>query len=82
LVDKDKYGLSRDELYEKLKENNVYARRYFYPLISNFPSYRGYTSAKTKKLPVANKIADQIICLPIYLELTSHQLAYIIQIIK
>ncbi|HSH52164.1 MAG TPA: DegT/DnrJ/EryC1/StrS family aminotransferase, partial [Bacteroidales bacterium] len=69
LVNASEYGKSRDELYEELKRNNIYGRRYFYPLISQFPTYRGLASAKPSNLPVAEKIALEVICLPIYPEL-------------
>ena len=68
-VDKSKYGISRDELYEKLKEYNIFARRYFYPLISNFLPYRNLKSSSIKNLPNAAKMAQQVICLPIYADL-------------
>lgn len=60
------YPLSRDALYQKLKDNGIYARRYFYPLISDFPMYRGLPSAAQANLPVASKASNQVICLPIY----------------
>ncbi len=60
------YSLSRDEVYQKLRDNGIYARRYFYPLISDFPMYRGLSSAAQSNLPVAKVVADQVICLPIY----------------
>jgi len=60
------YSLSRDTLYQNLKDNGIYARRYFYPLISDFPMYRGLSSAAQSNLPVAKKAANQVICLPIY----------------
>ncbi|WP_010663464.1 DegT/DnrJ/EryC1/StrS family aminotransferase [Marinilabilia salmonicolor] len=66
LIEQEKYGMSRDQLYEKLKENNIYSRRYFYPLISNFPTYKGLSSAKKDNLPNANNIAKHVLCLPIY----------------
>jgi dTDP-4-amino-4,6-dideoxygalactose transaminase len=69
LVNASEYGKSRDELYEELKRHNIYGRRYFYPLISQFPTYRGLASAKPSNLPVAEKIASEVICLPIYPEL-------------
>jgi len=81
-VDKKKYGTSRDELYEKLKENNIYGRRYFYPLISNFSPYRSLESAKKENLPVAERIAEQVICLPIYPELKLENMQKIIEIIE
>jgi len=69
LINEEEYGESRDEVYERLKQNNIYGRRYFYPLISQFPTYRGLISAQTENLPVATKIAHQVICLPIYPDL-------------
>jgi dTDP-4-amino-4,6-dideoxygalactose transaminase len=65
-IDKEKFGKSRDEVYNLLKENHILARRYFYPLISNMPSYRAIPSAAIDNLPVANKTSDQVLCLPIY----------------
>lgn len=65
-IDKEKYGMSRNDLYNKLKENNILARRYFYPLISNFPVYRGLESATPDNLPIATKLAEQVLCLPMY----------------
>lgn len=69
LVDAEKFGSTRDDLFENLKANDIYGRRYFFPLISAFPSYRGLSSASPKNLPVANIVAEQVICLPIYPEL-------------
>lgn len=63
------YGMARDEVYEKLKEYNVFGRRYFYPLISSFSSYRDLPSAAAGNLPVAVKTADRVLCLPIYSDL-------------
>ena len=65
-IDAEEYGMSRDELYFKMKENNVLGRRYFYPLISEFSTYRGLESARPENLPVATKIANSVICLPMY----------------
>nr|WP_298898267.1 DegT/DnrJ/EryC1/StrS family aminotransferase [uncultured Altererythrobacter sp.] len=80
LVDED-YPLSRDELYEKLAANDIYARRYFYPLISDFPMYRDMPSAQAENLPVASDVASKILCLPIYPALTkADQLRIIRQI--
>ena len=64
------YPLNRDELYHKLKEHGVYARRYFYPLITDFPMYRGIPSAQRNNLPVAADAAEKVLCLPIYPTLT------------
>jgi dTDP-4-amino-4,6-dideoxygalactose transaminase len=65
-VDAEKYGMTRDELYFKMKEHNVLGRRYFYPLISTFSTYRGLDSAKPSNLPNAHKMADEVICLPMH----------------
>lgn len=77
----DDYQLSRDELYFKLREHNIFARRYFYPLISEFPMYRSLRSATPDNLPIASKAAQQVICLPIYPNLSHHEQQRIIQII-
>lgn len=68
LVEAD-YPISRDALYEELKTIGVHARRYFYPLISDFSMYRDFPSAKPSGLPVAKRVAEQVICLPIYPDL-------------
>lgn len=81
-VDQNKYGKSRDELYELLKEHNIFARRYFYPLISQFPTYKSLDSAKKGKMPVAEKVAEQVICLPIYPDLSFTDLDYIIDVLS
>ena len=60
------FPLSRDALYQHLKDHGVHGRRYFYPLISDFPMYRGLSSAQRSNLPVAAAAADQVLCLPIY----------------
>jgi dTDP-4-amino-4,6-dideoxygalactose transaminase len=75
------YPLSRDVLYQKLHDNGIYARRYFYPLISDFPMYRGMTSAAHANLPVAKKVSEQVICLPIYPALSSEQVNSIVELI-
>jgi dTDP-4-amino-4,6-dideoxygalactose transaminase len=82
LVDPKKYGKSRDQLYEELKANNFYGRRYFYPLISQFPTYRGLPSAAPGNLPVAERIAEQVICLPIYASLSTKIVKKITDIIR
>ncbi|MBS4062398.1 MAG: DegT/DnrJ/EryC1/StrS family aminotransferase [Bacteroidetes bacterium] len=63
------FGITRDELYIKLKEENILSRRYFYPLISSFSMYRGLPSANLSNLPIAHKIANEVLCLPIYPDL-------------
>ncbi len=76
------YPVSRDALYQKLKNNNIYARRYFYPLITDFPMYRGMPSAQPENLPIATQAAQQVICLPIYPALHSDNIFQIIDLIK
>ena len=69
IIEEGDYGKSRDEVYQLLKKENIYSRRYFYPLISEFPTYRGLASATEDNLPVAGKISKSVICLPIYPDL-------------
>ncbi len=76
------YGISRDELYAKLKDNGIMGRRYFYPLITEFSPYKSYESAKKDNLPVANRIASEVICLPIYKGLSDEDVERVIAIIK
>lgn len=80
-IDKSKYGKSRDEVYEVLKENMIYSRRYFYPLISNFPTYKGLLSSSIENLSIANKMADEVLCLPIYSELSKNDIFNIANIL-
>lgn len=65
-VDAERYGMTRDELYFKMKDRNVWGRRYFYPLISEFSTYRGLESANPANLPQATKMANSVICLPMH----------------
>lgn len=81
LIDKEKFGKSRDEVYEMLKENNIFARRYFYPLISNFEPYHELVSATPDNLLVATKVSEQVLCLPIYVELVDEQVRYVTELI-
>jgi dTDP-4-amino-4,6-dideoxygalactose transaminase len=81
-VDEEKYGMSRDNLYDTLKENNIFGRRYFYPLISDFEPYKNLPSAQPENLPVATRIAKQVLCLPIYVDLTEEDVAFICDIIQ
>lgn len=69
LIEEEKYGLSRDAVYHKLKEQNIYCRRYFYPLISQFPAYDGFNSSGPENLPYANALTSKVFCLPIYVQL-------------
>lgn len=82
LIDEKEYGISRDTLYDKLKENNIFARRYFYPLISDFEPYRELPSSAIDNLPVATKAALQVLCLPIYVELLELEVSDICNVIK
>lgn len=81
-VNAEKYGKTRDELYFKMKEQNVLGRRYFYPLISTFSTYRGLESAKPENLPNAHRMADEVICLPMHHELSDEDVNRIINILK
>lgn len=80
-IDAGKYGMTRDELYFKMKENNVLGRRYFYPLISEFSTYRGLESARPENLPIATKMADSVICLPMYHALTEKDIYEVLKTI-
>lgn len=80
-VDAEKYGMTRDELYFKMKEHNILGRRYFYPLISAFSTYRGLESANRDNLPVATEKAEQVICLPMYYGLSDKDIERIILLI-
>ena len=80
-VDAEKYGMTRDELYFKMKGENVLGRRYFYPLISEFTTYRGLPSANPENLPNAHKMADSVICLPMHHELDKQDVERILNTI-
>lgn len=80
-IDAEKYGMTRDELYFKMKEVNVLGRRYFYPLISEFSTYRGLESARRENLPNAHKMADTVICLPMHHELSEGDIERILKLI-
>lgn len=81
-VNAKEYGMTRDQLYFKMREANVYGRRYFYPLISTFSTYRGLPSAAPENLPIATKIADEVICLPIHHELHQSDINLVIDIVR
>ena len=80
-VDAEKYGMTRDELYFKMKEKGVLGRRYFYPLISSFSTYSGLPSATPENLPQANKMADSVICLPMHHGLSAADIDRILALI-
>lgn len=82
-VDAEQYGMSRDELYEKMRSHNVLGRRYFYPLISTFSTYKGLDSARPENLPNAHKMADSVICLPMHHDLSDEDINRVLdQIVK
>lgn len=81
LVESD-YPISRDALYQRLRDNGIYSRRYFYPLISQFPMYRGLVSAQPENLATATEIAEKVLCLPIYPALTEDEQDRVISLIK
>ena len=81
LINAEEYGMSRDELYFKMRDDNVLGRRYFYPLISTFNTYKGLESSNPANLPVATRIADQVICLPMYYGLTEEDMERVLNCI-
>ena len=80
-INAKEYGTTRDELYFKMREQGVLGRRYFYPLISTFSTYRSLPSATTENLPVATRIANEVICLPMHHELSEADLDCILSLI-
>lgn len=81
-VDVAAYGMTRDELYGKMRANNVLGRRYFYPLISTFSPYNMYPSAAKENLPNAHKMADTVICLPMHHALSEEEVKRVINCIR
>ena len=81
-INSEEYGMSRDELYYKMKDSNVLGRRYFFPLISEFSTYRGLPSATEDNLPVATRMANSVICLPLHHNISDEDVARIINLIK
>lgn len=81
LVDAAVYGLTRDALYDLFKAQGIYARRYFYPLCSQFPTYCHLSSAEPGRLPVAEKAAQEVLCLPIFADLDGQTMARIVSVI-
>lgn len=82
LIDHKEFGHSRDDVYEKLKENNIYSRRYFYPLISQFPTYKNLPSSSPENLREAEKLSKEILCLPIYGDLDISDQKRIVKILR
>jgi len=81
-INTEEFGMTRDELYFKMKSQNVLGRRYFYPLISTFSTYRGLPSSIPENLPVATRIANEVICLPMHHELTDNDIERVLNCIK
>jgi dTDP-4-amino-4,6-dideoxygalactose transaminase len=81
LVESD-YCLSRDGLYNHLRENGIFARRYFYPLISAFPMYHHLPSSAASNLQVAHRVASEVLCLPIYPTLNDQEIDRICGLIR
>lgn len=79
-VDEREYGISRDTLYERMKSKGILARRYFYPLVTDFPAYRRY--AEGVELPNALRLADSVICLPIHHQLSMGDVDRIVSVVK
>ena len=73
--------MPRDDLYELLKTHNIYGRRYFYPLISSFEPYCKYASAREDNLPIASKLANEVICLPMYAELADEDVDRVVDVV-
>lgn len=76
------YGMTRDELYFKLQEQGIFGRRYFYPLISTFNTYRSLPSAVPANLPVATKVANEVICLPMHHALSEDDIERVVSVVK
>ncbi len=81
-IDESVYGISRDTLYKNLKEKSIFGRRYFYPLISEFEPYSSLPTAGIENLPVAHQLAEEVLCLPIFVELSDRDVEMIVNIIK
>lgn len=80
-VNAEEYGMTRDELYFKMREQGVLGRRYFYPLISTFSTYRGLESSRPDNLPNAHKMADSVICLPMHHALSKEDIERVVECI-
>lgn len=81
LID-ESYPINREALHAKLRDHGIHARRYFYPLISDFPMYRGLPSASAENLPIATRVAQQVLCLPIYAAMTAEQLDLVVATLR
>ncbi|MBO6023332.1 MAG: DegT/DnrJ/EryC1/StrS family aminotransferase [Bacteroidales bacterium] len=81
-INAKEYGATRDELYFKMREANVFGRRYFYPLISTFSTYRGLPSAAPENLPMATRLANEVICLPMHHELSNEDINRVLDLVE
>lgn len=82
IVDKEQYGLDRDELYTILRRYNIFSRKYFYPLCSQFQCYRNHPSAAPSNLPIAKYISERILILPLYGALCAEDINRICNILE
>jgi dTDP-4-amino-4,6-dideoxygalactose transaminase len=82
LINTKVFGKTRNDVYEELKANNIFSRRYFYPLISQFPIYSNLESSIPGKMPIAERITEEVLCLPIYPDLEISSVKFICSIIK
>ena len=82
LIDGKEFGRSRDQVYEELKRHDIYSRRYFYPLISQFPTYKGLESSNPNNLPFSEEVTKKVLCLPMYADLAIDNVEVIISILK
>lgn len=80
-INEKEFGKSRDKVYDELRKENIYARKYFYPLISQFPSYKNLPSASPANLPVAEKICREVLCLPLYPALSEEDIQRIAKLV-
>jgi len=81
-IESEKLGKSRDQVYEELKRNNIHARKYFYPLCSEYICYKQLPSSNINNLPVAYKIVEEVLCLPFYGDLLEMDVERICSIVK
>lgn len=81
-INAEEFGRTRDQLYEDMKVQDILSRRYFYPLISEFSTYKGLPSANKENLPIANKLAETVLCLPMHHELKDEDIERVIKVIN
>ncbi|MCX7856659.1 MAG: DegT/DnrJ/EryC1/StrS family aminotransferase [Deltaproteobacteria bacterium] len=81
-IERGIFGRSRDEVYDALRKHGIYPRRYFYPLISQFPPYRGLPSASPANLPVAERVTKEVLCLPLYSDLPEESVEFVCEVIQ